>query len=192
MTIQPRQHDAHHDLTWLIGALARALFVRLDGGGQPLTALRRLAACDFSAPPRQVTHAIAPACRWLPEALAAALLTAEEVAMALAAAHEHLCWRQAPEAAPAKAAASAAVLGMDAPLPWADGSLRMLLTAPQARLPFCASSTTLLLTLSGEAAFRDAHGALRHAPAGEIAMLPAETHLMSVARAPLLAALLHT
>ena len=110
--------------------------------------------------------------------------------MALAAAHEHLRWQRVETTSPQGMAAIAPVAGARGPLHSSQGNLHLLLTAPQSRLRLAAASPGLLLTLSGEAAFRDEHGALRHIPAGETALLPAATHVMSASRTPLLAACL--
>ena len=195
MTVQESRHDAHHDLTWLAGALARAVFLRLNASSRVRRALEHLAACDLSLHDEMPSPALAPACRWLPEALTAALRGAEEAAMALAAAHEHLAWRAVPDVAPARAAATAQVAGAKGPLLCRRGRLRLLLTAPQARMPLRdddapANTSQLLFVLAGEAAWRDEHGALRHVLPADGAIMPAGTHIMSVSPTPLLAAVL--
>ena len=199
MTLTEQRHDAHHDLTWLTGALARALFERAQDDAPTMAALQRVASCDFTAPLAGIRPGKAEACRWLPEAAIAALQEMEEPAMALAAALRHLSWRALPCAV--GEAALADVLGTDGPLCCATGGLAVLIAAPDSdiTLPgesFGVRATTdpqaarpaLLFVLAGEAAYADEHGALRHAGAGEIAHVAGER--LRSGTEPLLAAVL--
>ncbi len=154
----------HADMTWLVGALARDLMARGRNPGV-IDMLSRLSACDFSraclrpASPRTVTT-----CRHLPEAVTAALPVAQETASALAAASEHLGWRE--EGAEA---AVADVLGGDAPLKSDRMRVSLLLTTPGAtlRLP-SAGADRLFFLLSGPSRWRTDGGAL-------LAMEPGQT-----------------
>ncbi len=196
MTIQHLTDDAHHDLTWCAGALARALFARAEAHEAVLPALEKLAACDFSAPLKQVRPALARPCRWLPEALTAALAHAEELTMALAASLEHLHWR-APEAERGEDWAVASLLGPQGPLASAEGGVEVLVAGPGVTAR-CERDRTLLFVLAGEARVRDEHGALRHVDAGAVAVSvapaspngAAQAIVEAVGRAPLLAMLL--
>lgn len=159
MTIQHTARDAHHDITWLIGALARALFERADACEAVIPALERIAGCDFGAPLMPVSPSLAHACRHLPQAAIAALAVAEEPAMALAACLEHLPWRDG-----AADWAMADVLGPDGPVLHDAARLRLLIAGPGETVPLAAE--TLVFVLAGAADIRDVEGALRHLKAG--------------------------
>ncbi len=154
----------HADMTWLVGALARDLMARGRNPGV-IDMLSRLSACDFSraslcpASPRTVAI-----CRYLPEAVTATLSVAQETASALAAASEHLGWRE--EAAET---AVADVLGGTAPLKSDHMRVSLLLMAPDAmlRLP-SEESDRLFFLLSGPSRWRTDGGAL-------LAMEPGQT-----------------
>ncbi len=153
----------HADMTWLVGALARDLMARGRNPGV-IDMLSRLSACDFSraclrpASPRTVT-----ACRYLPEAVTSALPVAQETASALAAASEHLGWRNEG------AAAIADVLGGDAPLKSDRMHVSLLLVTPEAELRLPGTGTDrLFFLLSGPSRWRTDGGAL-------LAMEPGQT-----------------
>ena len=181
MTIQQTARDAHHDITWLIGALARALFARADQCEAAIPALERIAGCDFGAPLTSLRPALADACRHLPQATIAALVVAEEPAMALAACLEHLHWRDA-----GADWAIADVLGPEGPVRHEAARLRLLVAGPGETVPLAAE--TLVFVLAGAAEIHDAVGARRHLEAG--AAHPAHGDLRNTrSDAPLLAAL---
>ena len=181
MTIQQAARDAHQDITWLIGALARALFKRADDCDAVLPALERIAGCDFNAPLAPVTPALGHACRHLPQAAIGALKVAEEAAMALAACLEHLPWRDGDADW-----ALAEVLGPEAPVRHMEARLRLLIAGPEVTVPL--QENALVFVLSGAADIRDADGALRHLTAGEAH--PAKGEVKNAQpRTPLLAAL---
>lgn len=159
MTIQHAARDAHHDLTWLIGALARALFDRAAKCADAMPALEKIAGCDFDAPLASVRPSLAHACRHLPQATIAALEVVEEVAMALAACLEHLPWREGTSDW-----AMAEVLGPDGPVRHDSSRLRLLVAGPGATTPL--AEETLVFVLAGMADLRDPQGALRHVRAG--------------------------
>ncbi len=183
MTIQQAKHDAHHDITWLVGALARALFERADACDGVLPALEKVAACNFDAPLAPLTPALAPACRHLPQAAIAAMQTAEEVAMALAASLEYLRWQGNGEAW-----AAAQVMGPDGPVLHGQARMAMLVASPGAGVPL-GESAPLVFVLSGAATITDENGAMRHLSAGEVRTAHGGT-LTAAGEAPLLAALL--
>ncbi len=146
----------YEDMTWLVGALARDLMARGRNPGV-IDMLSRLSACDFSraclrsAAPRTVA-----ACRHLPQAVTAALPVAQETASALAAASEHLGWRQEETEA-----AVADVLGGDAPLKSERMRVSLLLMAPETilRLP-SSGKDRLFFLLSGPSRWRTDGAAL--------------------------------
>ncbi|GEM_PF-4399322 len=206
MTLQERHNDARDHLTWLIGALARALFRHAEHDATVMGALQRLAACSPGAAPltsasneaagradarKHHAHRI-EACHFLPQAAVDALRHAQEAAMALAAALEHLRWQ-----AMGSAAAIAEVAGPEGRLLCNDAALRLLITAPGCRPPIsalrlpgaAADEAPVLFVLSGAAHVQDVHGALRHVAAGQA--LQAGSHaLQADENAPLLACLL--
>ena len=175
--------DAHHDLTWLIGALARALHARRDMHSAILPALERVAGCDFNAPLADTAPRLAAACRRLPEAVVAALPVAEEVAQALAACIEHLDWRGDDAQW-----AAAEVLGPEGPVRCANGGIRLVIAAQDAVAPV-ADEQHLLFVLAGRAGYHDMHGALRQLDAGGVAVVGGH-ELRACSSAPLLAVLL--
>ena len=183
MTIQQATRDAHHDITWLVGALARALFERADACDAVLPALEEVAACNFDAPLAPLMPSLAPACRHLPQAAIAAMKTAEEVAMALAASLEHLRWQGNEEAW-----AAAQVMGPDGPVRHAQARLAMLVAAPGAGVPL-GETAPLIFVLSGTARVIDENDATRHLSAGEVRTAHGGT-LAAAGEAPMLAALL--
>ena len=175
--------DAHHDLTWLIGALARALHARRDVHSAILPALERMAGCDFNAPAAAMpAPRLAAACRRLPEAVMAALPVAEEVAQALAACIEHLSWR-----GDGAGWAVAEVLGPEGPVRCANGGIRVVIAAQDAVAPV-ADERHLLFVLAGRAGYRDANGALCHVDAGGVADVGGH-ELRASSSTPLLAVL---
>ncbi len=181
MTVQQAARDAHHDITWLIGALARALFARADDCAAAVPALEKIAGCDFNAPLAPVTPSLGHACRHLPHAAIGALEVAEEVAMALAACLEHLPWRDGEGDW-----ALADVLGAEGPVRHDSAGLRLLIAGPETTTPLAEEA--LVFVLSGAADIRDAEGALRHLKAGEAH--PAREAIMNAQpRTPLLAGL---
>ena len=182
MTMLQATREAHHDITWLVGALARALFERADACAEVLPVLEKVAACDFNAPLAPVTPALAAACRHLPQATIAAMQTAEEVAMALAASLEHLCWQGS-----GTAWAAAQVMGPDGPVRHGQARLAMLVAAPETGVPL-GNTAPLVFVLSGTARILDENGAIRHLSPGEV--LPAHGgELAAAGDHPLLAAL---
>ncbi len=154
----------HADMTWLVGALARDLMARGRNPGV-IDMLSRLSACDFSrASLRAASPRTVAVCTHLPEAVTAALPVAQETASALAAASEHLGWREdGPEAALAD------VLGGNAPLKSEHMRVSLLLTMPGAaiRMP-STKSDRLFFLLSGPSRWRTEGGAL-------LAMEPGQT-----------------
>ena len=191
MTIQHHLHDAHHDLTWLAGALARALFARADAHEVVLAALERMAECDFSTPPVRLRPALADACRWLPETLTVAFGHAEEMALALAAAMEHLHWRPLRKDGDG---AVARVVGTEGPLVCARARVDILVAGPGTVVPWTERS--LLYVLAGRVRVAEEHGIFRHLSAGDVALVATGENNgdrggLSVAeQKPLLAALL--
>ena len=183
MIIQRTTQDAHHDVTWLVGALARALFERAETCDAVLPALEKLADCDFDAPLAPAAPALAPACRHLPQATVAAMETAEEAAMALAAALEHLRWR-----GERTAWAAAQALGPEGPVRHTEARLAMLVVEAGASVPL-GETTPLVFALSGTAEIEDENGATRHLAPGEVGVAHGGT-LMVAGAQPLLAALL--
>ncbi len=155
----------HADMTWLVGALARDLMARGRNPGV-IDTLSRLSACDFSksslrpASPRTVST-----CRHLPEAVTAALAVAQETASALAAASEHLGWRNDETGS----AAMADVLGGDGPLISGEVRVSLLLMPPETTLLRPPSeSGRLFFLLSGPSRWRTDGAAL-------LAMEPGQT-----------------
>ncbi len=147
MAVAELLRETHEHLTWLTGALARALMARAETHAGIVPMLQRLAACDFSSamvadgdggalPAELAPH--------LPQALLAALEEAQEVAMALAAAQEHLRWRRAQDGA-----AMAEIVGPRGALRCARGHLRLLLAAPACPLNGASCGNALLLLLAG-------------------------------------------
>jgi hypothetical protein len=87
--------DLHADALWLVEALARAIETR--GGPGVARVLERLALQDLSpSAAREPDARRLPACRHLPDTIAAALMVDARVAAALAAVEPHLAWRQNP------------------------------------------------------------------------------------------------
>ncbi len=162
MTIQQATRDAHHDITWLVGALARALFERSETCGAVLPALEKVAACDFNAPLASLSPMLAPACRGLPEATIAALEVSEEAAMALAASLEHLRWQGNGEKW-----AAAQVLGPEGPIGHRQARMAVLVAEAGVVAPL-GNTTPLVFVLSGAAQIVDENGALRHLAPGEV------------------------
>ncbi len=155
----------HADMTWLVGALARDLMARGRNPGV-LDMLSRLSACDFSksslrpARPRTV-----PTCRHLPEAVTAALPVVQETASALAAACEHLGWREMEDGD----AAMADVLGGNAPLKSTRMRVSLLLMPPERTFAHAAADADgLFFLLSGASRWRTEGAAL-------LAMDPGQT-----------------
>lgn len=180
MTIQQAGRDAHHDITWLIGALARALYARADDCAAVVPALEKIAGCDFNAPLASISPALTHACRHLPQAAIAALEVAEEAAMALAACLEHLPWQDG-----GTDWALAGVLGPEGPVRHDAAQLRLIIAGPETAVPL--EEEALLFVLSGAAEIRDAGGALRHLKAGMAHLAHGEIRNREP-RAPLLAA----
>ena len=182
MTIQQTTRDAHHDITWLVGALARALFQRAEDCEAIIPVLEEVADCDFNAPLAPVRPSLAHACRHLPQAAIAALEAAEEVAMALAACLEHLPWRDGEADW-----AVTDVLGPDGPVRHDSARLCLLVAGPGTTVTLDGEGV-LAFVLAGAADITDAAGALRHLRAGMAH--PARGDIRSAhSRVPLLAAL---
>ena len=179
----PQRESTHHDITWLVGALARALYERVEDCAAVLPALEKVATCDFSAPLASVQPALTPACRLLPQAAIAALETAEEAAMALAASLEHLRWQGNGETW-----AAAQVLGPDGPVRHGQARMAVLVAAPGAVMPL-GDAAPLAFVLSGAAQIIDEHGAIRHLAAGEVRTAHGGA-ITAAGEAPLLTALL--
>ncbi len=153
----------HADMTWLVGALARDLMARGRNPGV-IDMLSRLSACDFStaclrpASPRTVAI-----CRYLPDAVTATLPVAQETASALAAASEHLGWKEKGEEA-----AVADVLGGSAPLKSNRMRVSLLLMAPGATLRLPSVQTDrLFFLLAGPSRWRTDGGTLLAMKAGQ-------------------------
>ncbi len=191
MTIQHLVDDAHHDLTWFIGALARALFARAHAHEAVLPALERVASCDFSAPLTPLSPRLSAPCRLLPEALTLALAREEEMALALAASVEHLRW----DTPNGEDWATATVLGENGPVRSAQARVDVVIAAPEARA-LAPLNPALLFVLCGGAEVRDRLGALHHVRAGEVQLarglqdMPAE--IRADGTTPLLAVMLAT
>ena len=183
MTIQQATRDAHHDITWLVGALARALFERAETCGAVLPALEKVAACDFNAPLASLSPMLTPACRGLPEATIAALEVSEEAAMALAASLEHLRWQGNGEKW-----AAAQVMGPEGPVRHGQARLAMLVAEAGASVPL-GETAPLVFVLSGAARIMDETGALRHLAPGEVRAAHGG-EVMVAGERPLLAAML--
>ena len=87
--------ETFDDARWLIGAIARGLAAR-KGDGVPQV-LERMAEQNVS---REAFHAPAPArfpvLRHYAECVAETMLLDADLAAALAAIEDHLCWRQSP------------------------------------------------------------------------------------------------
>jgi hypothetical protein len=87
--------DVHRNVTWLVGAIARALFRDHNEAPGVGETLARLAGQDLSAgalvepEPRRLS-----ACRHLPELAAHAMMVADDVAAAIAACEESSNWLQ--------------------------------------------------------------------------------------------------
>jgi len=146
----------YEDMTWLVGALARDLMARGRNPGV-IDMLSRLSACDFSrASLRSASPRTAAVCRHLPQAVTAALPVAQETASALAAASEHLGWRQEETEA-----AVADVLGGNGPLKSERMRVSLLLMAPETilRLP-SSDKDRLFFLLSGPSRWRTDGAAL--------------------------------
>ncbi len=183
--LDPR--DIHADLTWLVGALARDLMARGRNPGV-VDMLARLSQCDFGPRAlRRETTGRAP-CPALPEAITEALGEAEETAMAIAAAQEHLAWETI-----AAGVRRAAVLGPRGPLRAERTSLSLLLAEPGAELHEAPEGRDgLFFLLAGPSRWRTQGGTL-------LAMRPGQTLFVSSGHglrmkngsAPLLAAALH-
>ncbi len=193
MTLPAHRHDAHHDLTWLIGAVARTLFVQAHDDAAVMDALHGIAACNFDDQPIRSKRRMAAACKWLPVAAVEALEVAEEPAMALAASLQHLDWQPLP--ATDGEAARARVLGAAGPLNCPRAALSLLICEPGASATLPRDNgreephARVLFILAGEVAFTDAHGARRHARAGKVVPWHGET-CRSSGKDPLLAVLL--
>ena len=184
MTMQQAARDAHHDITWLVGALARALFERAEACTAVLPALEKVAACDFNAPLAPLTPALAPACRHLPQATIAAMQTSEEVAMALAASLEHLHWQGS-----GAVWAAAQIMGPDGPMQHDSARMAMLVAEAGAEVPL-GDTAPLVFVLYGTAEIIDGNGALQHLAAGEVRTAH-DGKVAALGEQPLLAALLH-
>ncbi len=158
----------HADMTWLVGALARDLMARGRNPGV-IDMLSRLSACDFSkAALRPAKPRTVPLCRHLPETVTAALSVAQETASAMAAASEHLRWREDGEAT-----AIAQVLGGDAPLRADRMRVVLRLAGPGTAFTLSPVDTgRLFFLLSGPSRWRTDGGAL-------LAMEPGQTLYVS-------------
>ncbi len=179
--------DLHHDVTWLIGALARDLMARGRNPGV-LEMLSKLSECDFSqASLAGVAPSRAAACTVLPEAVTGALDAAHESATALAGAHDHLRWQDV-----AKGTARAALLGQEAPMRARAMEVSMLLFEPGARLSLPPSGHDgLYFAMSGPSRWRTQGAALLALDAGQTLFVSAGHGLeIQAGRAPLLAACL--
>ena len=186
MTLLARDTSGiHHDVTWLIGALARGLMERARNPGV-LDMLGRLSACDFS--PQRLTGA-APAtvaaCACLPEAVTAALPLSQEIASALAAAGEYLAWE-----APAQGAGVARILGDEALMEASDAGLSLILLEPGKALTLDAQELDgLYFALTGPSRWRSEGAALLALEAGQTLFVSAGHGLRITALdTPLLAA----
>ena len=188
MTLLARDtSDIHHDVTWLIGALARGLMGRARNPGV-LEMLGRLSECDFSQERlTNIPPASAPACAHLPEAVTAALKEAREAASAIAAASEHLPWRAAGDGA-----ALARVLGEEALMEAERAAVTLILLAPGASIEIAARRRdALFFALTGPSRWRSEGAAL-------LALAPGQTLFVSSGHAvrastpdtPLLAAMI--
>ena len=169
--------DAHHDLTWLIGACARDLMKRGRNPGV-MDMLKGLSAHDFSAAAlRPVPAARANACEALPEAVTAAVAHAGETASALAAAHDRLPWR---EEAPGHARAR--VLGPDAPMHARDDVLALHLLLADHVMELAASPRDrLFFALTGPSRWRSEGAALLALAGGQTLFIEAGHEVRAIA-----------
>ncbi len=177
--------DVHHDMTWLIGALARDLMARGRNPGV-IEMLARLSACDFSRKAvGNIPPASAPACRFLPEAVSASLHVVRETATALAAAAEHLPWRARGEGA-----AEAHALGARAPLRARAAEVSLFLMEPGGRMRLEPSARdALFLALTGPSRWRTEGAALLALEAGQTLFVSSGHGVrIQAGRTPLLAA----
>ena len=151
MTVHTPQRDAHSELTWLVGALARALMQRAEKHVGVVPALHDLAQCDFTARALRAggergEQSAPEALRYLPEAVLAVAGQRRELAMALAASQEHLRWREADEGV-----LLAEVVGAQGALHCDVARLRVMLMAPGASAGGAVCSGHLYFHLSGAA-----------------------------------------
>jgi len=155
--------EMHHDVTWLIGALARDLMARGRNPGV-MRMLVKLSGCDFSqASLANLPPSRARACAMLPEAVTGALEAAHESASALAAAHEYLPWEEWSEGS-----ARAALLGADALMRARAMEISLLLLEPGARLALePETKDALFFALSGPSRWRTQGAALLALDAGQ-------------------------
>ncbi len=87
----------HEAGQWFIRAFRSTLESNNAGDDGVAETLQRLAQQDVSAAAARTPHATRlPACRFLPDVVSASLLSAPDVAAALAALEEDLNWRQNP------------------------------------------------------------------------------------------------
>lgn len=132
MTLHVTRDEIHADLTWLIGAIARAVHGCCRDNPGVLFMLHALAEADLSTGAlKPLPQKSARACSHLPLALARLLAEQEEVAQALAGAWEHLRWRDL-----ASHVAEAPVVGSDGPFVSARVSLSVLVLGEGARYPW--------------------------------------------------------
>ncbi len=94
MTLHVSTYEIHADLTWLIGAIARAVHRTCRDNPGVLPMMQALAEADLSTSAlKPLPQRTVEACAHLPLALARLLADQEEVAHALASAWEHLHWQ---------------------------------------------------------------------------------------------------
>ena len=163
------------DLAWAIATIGSALAAR--HGGEPGVAevLARLGEQDISAaafaPPHPVRLA---ACRHLPEAIGEAVMTASEVAAAIAAVEDSLAWRQNPNYSDVAMGqpgymhnyAYAELIGPSGPFAGDDFLLGLFLLGPGLHYPdHCHRAPELYWVLTEGSAWRcgDGHFAPRRA-----------------------------
>jgi hypothetical protein len=187
--------EIHTGASWLIGVIARSLGAT-GGEGAPI-ALARLAAqtlspTAFSEPePRNL-----PACAWLAETTAAAMMVSTSVSAALAEVAPHLRWKQNPNYSDdllgdgyMASYAYSELIGPDGFYPGDDFLMGLLLLGPNRLYKDHAHpAPELYWTLTGPSLWRRAPGEFEPRPAGSaIWHLPNVTHATRTAAEPLLA-----